>query len=474
MPTLPPYRYHVGEIPEQLSRWLELARQCINSAATVNQDTGQVGDSVYLVNADDEIIASDDTLTPDTDFNLELATLSVYAIEGAFKISGVSGGFQFRIDGPEDGSYRFSVTENGTPTETNGSAQIGETVTIPDPLDLGLVIEISGLCRTDVAAPTFTLEIAQSTSDVAELTWHQGNWIRLTRLIDAATPINPPNPATPDPIVGSPYAGVVLNAGRMMTWLPFNERPDDKEPRLVRDIGDTRMHGILMGDLSDYIFNQPGPGDPGMRSITIRHGTSSGNRAGIILPHRGYEDLDPGQNDDNMISIWIKPFGSGDSIPVWNVGSTFTGSGAGTVGNYFYVNSSGALVCFNSTGAGGSGGILSDTTPLVTNAWNWLAWRMAGSTWELWHNGVLLTSSVFTGTNTGDSIEEWNWNSPSLGFEPICIGCSFGNNNAPTYVSENFFAAPSFSVGYSTLQIWDERIPTPAQMLDIYNQGITP
>ena len=87
MALLPPYHYHPGEIPETLSRWLELARQCILGAQP-NIDAGNIGDSLYLVRSEDLVRAS--TIVPalDPDFDIDLAVNTAWALEGVLKFAG--------------------------------------------------------------------------------------------------------------------------------------------------------------------------------------------------------------------------------------------------------------------------------------------------------------------------------------------------------------------------------------------------
>ena len=190
MAELPPYRYHPGEIPEQLNRWLELARQCILQAGN-NVDGGNIGDSLYLVRSVDLSRASNAVATLDTDFQITLAVNTAWALEGCLKFTGTSGGLRFNISGPIDGNFHWAVTDPGTSVTTEDNQGILDDATVAT-ISGSMAVDITGVFRTGANAVPWAMNWAQETSDVTALQLDQGSWIRLTRVTDAQ--ITPPPP----------------------------------------------------------------------------------------------------------------------------------------------------------------------------------------------------------------------------------------------------------------------------------------
>ncbi len=190
MANLPPYQYLPGDIPEQLGRWLELARQCILNPEN-NADTGLIGSTQYLCRSVDLVRDNNAVAFADPDFALTLDPLSVFALEGALKFTGSTGGFRFNINGPIDGNFHWAVTDPGTSLTTEDNNQMIQDVAIPV-LSGSMVVEFSGVIRTGSVPVFFNMDWAQETSSGVNLTLNQGSWIRLTRVKDTA--ITPPAP----------------------------------------------------------------------------------------------------------------------------------------------------------------------------------------------------------------------------------------------------------------------------------------
>ena len=190
MADLPPYRYHPGEIPEQLARWLELARQCILTGNS-NVDTGQIGDSQYLVRTEDLSRASSAVAVADPDFNILLANNAAWALEGCLKFTGTLGGFRFNISGPIDGNFHWAVTDPGTSTTTEDNQGILDDATVAT-ISGNMAVDITGVFRTGANPVPFDMNWGQETSDATALQLDQGSWMRITRVTDAA--ITPPPP----------------------------------------------------------------------------------------------------------------------------------------------------------------------------------------------------------------------------------------------------------------------------------------
>ena len=190
MPTLPPYRYHQGEIPETLSRWLELARQCILQGGG-NVDTGSIGDSLYLVRSVDLDRDTLDVAADDPDFNLNpLPIDTAWALEGSLKFTG-AGGIRFNISGPIDGDFHWDVTDPGTDVTTENNNGMLDDVLVPV-ISGNMAVAIKGVFRSGSNPVPFNMAWAQETSNASALTLQQGSWLRLTRLTDVT--INPPAP----------------------------------------------------------------------------------------------------------------------------------------------------------------------------------------------------------------------------------------------------------------------------------------
>lgn len=192
MANLPPFRYHPGEIPETLSRWLELARACINAAGG-NIDTGQIGDSLYLVRSVDLDRDTLDVATLDPDFSVELGLNSAWALEGALKFTAGAGGIRFNISGPIDGNFHWAVTDPGTSLTTEDNNGLLDDVTVPV-ISGSMVVELSGVFRTGANVVPFQMNWSQETSNGTALTLDQGSWLRITRVNDVS--INPGAPIT--------------------------------------------------------------------------------------------------------------------------------------------------------------------------------------------------------------------------------------------------------------------------------------
>lgn len=190
MALLPPYHFHPGEIPESLSRWLELARQCILQG-NANVDTGQIGDSQYLVRTSDLLRGNSIVPIVDQDFLTVLAVDTAWAIEGVLKFTGTAGGFRWNLSGPIDGNFHWAVTDPGTGTTTEDNNGMLDDVTVAT-ISGSMAVEFSGVFRTGSNPVPWAMSWAQETADVTLLQLDQGSWMRLTRVTDVN--INPPAP----------------------------------------------------------------------------------------------------------------------------------------------------------------------------------------------------------------------------------------------------------------------------------------